>query len=121
MNETKKTFQKAKIKTLNKFFMKSIYIEFILIFSFFLLSIIILFLLTNFIQISIEFKITMLSITITYITSTSKAIIDKIIMLAEYKTELLIEEQRGLNKTIGVEVEKTVSEYQKGDEHYKTP
>ncbi len=99
-------FQQNKIKTLNKFFMRSIIMELLFSFLFFCISILVLYIISIKIEISIEFKITIISISITYLTSTSKDLINKILMLAEYKTELLIEEQRALNKNIGIDVDK---------------
>ena len=51
-------------------------------------------------------KISLVSMIITFILTMSKSIIDKTIQIIQYIFSLLSEEQRGLNKNIGVEIDK---------------
>lgn len=51
----------------------------------------------------------------TFILTTSKSIIDKIIVIMKFLISLLGEEQRGLNKNIGVEVDKI--DFETSDSH----
>ncbi|MDR1697969.1 MAG: hypothetical protein LBR37_03610 [Erysipelotrichaceae bacterium] len=51
-------------------------------------------------------KITLISITATFILTTSKTLIDKTIQIVSYLVVLLSEEQRGINKNLGIEIDK---------------
>lgn len=50
-------------------------------------------------------KITIISMVATFILTTSKALIDRLIEVVVYIMRLLGEEQRGLNKKMGVEID----------------
>ncbi|MDR2822800.1 MAG: hypothetical protein LBV58_04620 [Acholeplasmatales bacterium] len=103
-NESNK-FQKDKIKTLNKFFMKNVIIGSLLAIFVFALSIVALLYITN-LSLDSELRITLLSITATFILTTTKTLIDKVIQIVQYLIVLLSEEQRGINKNIGIEIDK---------------
>lgn len=104
-NETSR-FQKKKILVLNKFFRKSIFINNILMFSTYVTSITFLIILLNNSNLDDGMKISLVSMIITFILTMSKSIIDKTIQIIQYIFSLLSEEQRGLNKNIGVEIDK---------------
>lgn len=104
-NETSR-FQKKKILVLNKFFRKSIFINNILMFLTYVTSITFLIILLNNSNLDDGMKISLVSMIITFILTMSKSIIDKTIQIIQYIFSLLSEEQRGLNKNIGVEIDK---------------
>lgn len=100
------SFTESKIKALNSFFMKSIIMQIILLFIVFLASNIMLIILIKFGQLNDELKITIITMIATFILTTSKTIIDKLISIIQYIISLLSEEQRGFSKNIGIEIAK---------------
>lgn len=109
MNENiknKNVFTQNKIKSLNNFFMKNIIIQSILLFAVFFVSIIMLISLIKLDQLQGELRTTIVTMIATFILTTSKTLIDKLITIIQYIISLLSEEQRGFSKNIGVEIDK---------------
>lgn len=118
LSKTKKAdreFQHNKIITLNKFFMRNMGIQTFLLLLVYTLSIVCLLILINTTNIDDSLKISLISMIATFILTTSKSIIDKIIVIMKFLISLLGEEQRGLNKNIGVEVDKI--DFENSDSH----
>lgn len=99
-------FEHTKITMLNKFFMKKIFLNSIINLFLFLLSVSLLVVLLQLSHIDSGLKITLISMTATFILTTSKSMIDRTATLIQFLVNLLCEEQRGLSKTIGIEVDK---------------
>ena len=99
-------FQKKKISALNKFFMKNIIINFFILLFLYLLSFVFLFILINFPLIDDGLKISLISMIATFILTTSKSLIEKFLSFISYLFNLLGNEQHGLNKNIGIDVDK---------------
>jgi len=99
-------FQKEKIKNLNKFFMRNVFISGVLALMTFIMSIVMLIILLNIDGLDEALKISLISMIATFIITTGKTLIDKFIAILQYLTNLLSEEQRGLNKNIGVDIDK---------------
>ena len=51
-------------------------------------------------------KISLISMIATFILTTSKGMLEKIIMIIKFLISLLGEEQRGLNKSMGIQIDK---------------
>ena len=98
-------FENKKILTLNKFFMKNVYMGLIFSLMLFVLSVGLLVFTIIEADVDMTVKITIISMTATFILTTSKSLIDRAIEVVTYTVKLLGEEQRGLNKKIGVEVD----------------
>ena len=98
-------FQKDKIKNLNKFFMKSVVFGTLLTFTMFILAVIILLITINTQDIDQTLKISIVSMIATFVLTTAKALIDKLIMVVTYIVRLLTEEQRGFSKNIGIDID----------------
>ncbi len=105
-DEKDNSFKKEKIRTLNKFFMKNVLIGSIISLVIFILSVIGLILIVSIKDIDSGLKITLISITATFTLTTSKTLIDKTIQIVSYIIVLLSEEQRGINKNLGIEIDK---------------
>lgn len=103
-------FQKEKIKHLNKFFMKNVLLASLISVLIFALSVATLIMIVNINNIDSGLKITLISITATFILTTSKTLIDKAIQIVTYLVVLLSEEQRGINKNLGIEIDKVAFE-----------
>ena len=101
-----KNFQKDKIRHLNKFFMKNVIIGSLLSIAIFMISVIALIVIVNIDNIDAGLRITLISITATFILTTSKTLIEKAIQIVSYIVVLLSEEQRGINKNLGIEIDK---------------
>lgn len=101
-----KNFQKDKIRHLNKFFMKNVIIGSLLSIAIFMISVIALIVIVNIDNIDAGLRITLISITATFILTTSKTLIEKAIQIVSYVVVLLSEEQRGINKNLGIEIDK---------------
>ena len=99
-------FQKEKIKNLNKFFMRNVFINGVLALMTFIMSIVMLIILLNIDGLDEALKISLISMIATFIITTGKTLIEKFIAILQYLTNLLSEEQRGLNKNIGVDIDK---------------
>jgi len=99
-------FQKDKIKRLNKFFMRNVLLGSLLSILIFILSVATLIVIVTIDGIDSGLKITLISITATFILTTSKTLIDKAIQIVSYLVVLLSEEQRGINKNLGIEIDK---------------
>lgn len=99
-------FQKDKIKNLNKFFMKNVVLSGIIALLTFIISVVMLIMLLNSDGIDEALKISLISMSATFIITTGKTLIEKFISILQYITSLLCEEQRGLSKNIGIEVDK---------------
>lgn len=65
-------------------------------------------------QLNDELKITIITMIATFILTTSKTIIDKLISMIQYIISLLSEEQRGFSKHIGIEIDKI--DFEKNDD-----
>lgn len=102
----KNRFQKKKIISLNKFFMHQISLNGLFILIIYIISFIFLFLLTQGIVIDEQLKISLISMSTTFILTTSKTIIEKLIAIIQFIISQLGAEQRGLNKNIGIEMDK---------------
>lgn len=105
----KNRFQKKKIISLNKFFMHQISLNGLFILIIYILSFIFLFLLTQGIIINEQLKISLISMSTmstTFILTNSKTIIEKLIAIIQFIISQLGAEQRGLNKNIGIEMDK---------------
>ena len=102
----KNRFQKKKIISLNKFFMHQISLNGFFILIIYIISFIFLFLLTQGIIIDEQLKISLISMSTTFILTTSKTIIEKLIAIIQFIISQLGAEQRGLNKNIGIEMDK---------------
>lgn len=102
----KNRFQKKKIISLNKFFMHQISLNGLFILIIYIISFIFLFLLTQGIIIDEQLKISLISMSTTFILTTSKTIIEKLIAIIQFIISQLGAEQRGLNKNIGIEMDK---------------
>lgn len=105
-SKNKNTFTENKIKILNHFFMKNIMIQSILLCIIFSISIVMLIILIRLGKLEDELKITIITMIATFILTTSKTIIDKLITMIQYIISLLSEEQRGFSKNIGIEIDK---------------
>lgn len=105
-SKNKNTFTENKIKTLNHFFMKNIMIQSVLLCIIFSISIVMLIILIRLGKLEDELKITIITMIATFILTTSKTIIDKLITMIQYIISLLSEEQRGFSKNIGIEIDK---------------
>ena len=108
-------FQKDKIKNLNKFFMKSVVFGTLLTFVMFILAVIILLITINTQDIDQTLKISIVSMIATFVLTTAKALIDKLIMVVTYIVRLLSEEQRGFSKNIGIDIDEVEFLEEKSD------
>ena len=102
MNNT--NFSETKIKNLNRFFMRNIYVLTLLVIVLFLSTIAVLYFFLSAIEIEHEVRISLISIIITFIITSSRSLISKYISITVFLMNLLSEEQRGLSKSIGIEV-----------------
>lgn len=98
-------FQKDKIKNLNKFFMKSVIYGTVLTFIIFILAVAILLITINTQNIDQTLKISIVSMIATFVLTTTKTLIDKLITVVTFVVRLLSEEQRGFSKNIGIEID----------------
>lgn len=115
MKKVDRDFQHNKIMTLNKFFMRNMGIQTFLLLLIYILSIVCLLILINTTNIDDSLKISLISMIATFILTTSKGILDKIIVIMKFLISLLGEEQRGLNKNMGIEVDKI--DFENSDSH----
>lgn len=115
MKKVDRDFQHNKIMTLNKFFMRNMGIQTFLLLLIYILSIVCLLILINTTNIDDSLKISLISMIATFILTTSKSILDKIIVIMKFLISLLGEEQRGLNKNMGIEVDKI--DFENSDSH----
>lgn len=109
LSKTKKAdreFQNNKIVLLNKFFMRSIILQSILLLIIYTLSVIFLLILIRSSSIDNSLKISLISMIATFILTSSKGMLEKIIIIIKFLISLLGEEQRGLNKSMGVQIDK---------------
>ncbi len=104
--KAEREFQNNKIVALNKFFMRNIVIQTLLLFFLYTISIIFLFVLIRTADIDNSLKISLISMIATFILTTSKGMLEKIIMIIKFLISLLGEEQRGLNKSMGIQIDK---------------
>lgn len=103
-NEDKLSFESKKILTLNRFFMKHIIWGLIFSILLFVMSVLLLIFIIIATNMDESVKITIISMVATFILTTGKSLIDRIIEVVIYVMRLLGEEQRGLNKKVGIEV-----------------
>lgn len=99
-------FKKNKIEKLNSFFMRKIIISTVITILMFLISVALLILIINIKDIDSGLKITLISVTASFILTTAKTLIDKSIQIISYLVILLSEEQRGINENLGINVDK---------------
>lgn len=98
-------FANRKLISLNNFFMRKVILGLILSLTIFVISFVFLIVLLDRENIDETLRITIISMLATFILTTSKTLIDRIIELVIYIMRLLGEEQRGFNKKIGIETE----------------
>lgn len=103
-NEDKLSFESKKILTLNRFFMKHIIWGLIFSILLFVMSVLLLIFIIIATNMDESVKITIISMVATFILTTGKSLIERIIEVVIYVMRLLGEEQRGLNKKVGIEV-----------------
>lgn len=101
----KHTFESKKIISLNRFFMKHVLLGLMFSFLIFIVSIVLLIVIILVANMDASVKITIISMVATFILTTSKTMIDRLIEVVVYIMRLLGEEQRGLNKKIGIDIE----------------
>ncbi|MDE5617440.1 MAG: hypothetical protein K2I36_01130, partial [Ureaplasma sp.] len=92
LSKTKKEdreFQHNKIITLNRFFMRNMGVQTFLLLLVYTLSIVCLLVLINTTNIDDSLKISLISMIATFILTTSKSIIDKIIVIMKFLISLL--------------------------------
>lgn len=104
-NNNVSNFERKKIENLNKFFMKNVLWSLIGSVLLFVISVLLLIFIIIATNMDESVKITIISMVATFILTTSKALIDRLIDFVVYVMRLLGEEQRGLNKKIGIEIE----------------
>ncbi len=105
-NNSFEKFKKNKIEKLNSFFMRKIIISTVITILMFLISVALLILIINIKDIDSGLKITLISVTASFILTTAKTLIDKSIQIISYLVILLSEEQRGINENLGINVDK---------------
>ncbi len=105
-NNSFEKFKKNKIEKLNSFFMRKIIISTVITILMFLISVALLILIINIKDIDSGLKITLISVTASFILTTAKTLIDKSIQIISYLVILLSEEQRGINENLGIIVDK---------------
>lgn len=98
-------FEKDKIKILNQFFMKSITHGLLFAFILFIITVGLLLFTIIATDMDSSVRITIISMVATFILTSSKTLMDRIVEITTYTMRLLGEEQRGFNKKIGIEVE----------------
>ena len=106
LKKADREFQNNKIVALNKFFMRNIVIQTLLLFFLYTISIIFLFVLIRTADIDNSLKISLISMIATFILTTSKGMIEKIIINIKFIISLINEEQRSLNKSMGIQIDK---------------
>ena len=97
-------FEKKKIMSLNKFFMKNVMFGLLFSLLLFVLTVGLLIFILTVSDVDIAVKITIVSMIATFVLTTSKTLIEKTIDVVTYIVKLLGEEQRGLNKKMGIEI-----------------
>lgn len=105
LKNEKHSFESKKILSLNKFFMKHVLWGLIGSFLLFVVSVVLLIFIIVATNMDESVKITIISMVATFILTTSKTLIDRLIEVVIYIMRLLGEEQRGLNKKMGIEIE----------------
>ncbi len=98
-------FEKDKIKNLNQFFMKSITHGLLFAFILFIITVGLLLFTIIATDMDSSVRITIISMVATFILTSSKTLMDRIVEITTYTMRLLGEEQRGFNKKIGIEVD----------------
>ena len=98
------SFERRKISKLNKFFMRNFVLSLIFSFVLFMLTVGLLIFTIIAADVNDSLKISIISMIATFVLTTSKTIIDRVIDVATFTIKLLGEEQRGLNKKMGVEM-----------------
>ena len=95
--------------------MKSVLYGTLLTFIMFILAVIILLITINTQEIDQTLKISIVSMVATFVLTTAKALIDKLIMVVTYIVRLLTEEQRGFSKNIGIDIDEVEFLEEKSD------
>jgi len=103
--ETNGSFEDKKMKSLNKFFMRNVILGLLFSLLLFVLTVGLLVFVIMIGEIDMAVKVTIISMIATFVLTTSKTLIDRTIELVTYVIRLLGEEQRGLSKKLGIEVE----------------
>ena len=119
LKNDKQSFESKKILSLNKFFMKHAVWGLICSFLLYIVSVLLLIFIIIATNMDESVKITIISMVATFILTTSKTLIDRLIEVVVYVMKLLGEEQRGLNKKIGIEIEDVEFESLSKDEKEK--
>ena len=99
------SFESKKITRLNKFFMRNVFVGLGISILMFVLTVGLLLFTLFASDIDGNVKVTIVSMIATFVLTTSKTMIDRVIELVTYTVRLLGEEQRGLNKKLGVEID----------------
>ena|GEM_PF-1748729 len=109
MNDDKREqstkFETKKLISFNKFFMKNFMFGLILIIFLFVLTIVLLILIISNEEIDMAVRISIISMVVTFSLTTSKTLLDRLIEVVTYTIRLLGEEQRALNKKLGLEMD----------------
>lgn len=100
-------FQKDKVVKLNSFFMKNVLFSALFILLYFVLAYILMMILLGQNDMSQEFKISVISMVATFVITTSKSVIDKVLEIVTSIFSILSAEQEGLNKSLGVDLDLT--------------
>jgi len=98
-------FETKKLISFNKFFMKNFMFGLILIIFLFVLTIVLLILIISNEEIDMAVRISIISMVVTFSLTTSKTLLDRLIEVVTYTIRLLGEEQRALNKKLGLEMD----------------
>ena len=104
LNSDRFSFESKKILSLNRFFMKHVIWGLVFSILLFVMSVLLLIFIIIATNMDESVKITIISMVATFILTTSKTLIERIIEVVVYVMRLLGEEQRGLNKKVGIEV-----------------
>lgn len=104
LKNEKHSFERKKIISLNRFFMRHVLFGLIFSFLIFVVSVVLLIVIIMVTNMDASVKITIISMIATFILTTSKTLIERLIEVVVYVMRLLGEEQRGLNKKIGIEI-----------------
>lgn len=102
--QEKYTFENRKILNLNKFFMKHVVLGLVFSFLLFIISVLLLIFIIIATKMDESVKITIISMVATFILTTGKTLIDRLVEVVIYVVRLLGEEQRGLNKKMGIDI-----------------
>lgn len=104
MIQESSSFEKDKIKSLNRFFMRSIFYGLVFAFLLFVLTVVLLLFTIMATDMDSSVKITIISMVATFVLTSSKTLMDRTIEIVTYTMRILGEEQRGFSRKIGIEM-----------------